>query len=126
MLTLDELIREFDITRVNPSPATFDPKKLEWMNAEHIRRLPLADLQSEVLPFARARYGEHIDIPRYEAGVALAQTAATTLVQIADQLEFLFTTDDDFTISDDAWESVTKVENAADVVRRRDRAHREM
>ena len=41
VLTMGELIAEFDIERVNPSAATFDPKKLEWMNAEHIRLLPL-------------------------------------------------------------------------------------
>jgi glutamyl-tRNA synthetase len=46
VLTIDELIAEFDVSRVNPSSATFDPKKLEWMNGEHIRRMPLADLVS--------------------------------------------------------------------------------
>jgi glutamyl-tRNA synthetase len=116
VLTRDELIAEFDIERVNQSAATFDPKKLEWMNGQHIRALPLADLQSEVLPFARARYGERIDIPRYEKGVALAQERATTLVQIADQLEFLFTTDDDFTISDEHWEKLASTDHAAEIL----------
>jgi glutamyl-tRNA synthetase len=86
------------------------------MNGQHIRALPLADLQSEVLPFARARYGERIDIPRYEKGVALAQERATTLVQIADQLEFLFTTDDEFTISDEHWEKLASTDHAAEIL----------
>ncbi len=54
VLTVDELVAEFDLGRVIPSAATFDPKKLEWMNAEHIRRLTSAELQAAVLPFARA------------------------------------------------------------------------
>ena len=52
VLTIDELIAEFDVSRVNASPASFDAKKLEWMNGEHIRRLPINELVAAVLPFA--------------------------------------------------------------------------
>src|SRR3954471_16558469 len=55
VLTIDELVAEFDVSRVTPSPAKFDPKKVEWMNGEHIRRMPLADLVSATLPFAEER-----------------------------------------------------------------------
>ncbi len=71
VLTIDELVAEFDIARVISSSATFDPKKLEWMNGEHIRRLPLVDLVADVLPFARVRYGDHLDIRVFERAVAL-------------------------------------------------------
>jgi len=37
---------------VTPSAATFDPKKLEWMKGEHIRRLSINELVAAVLPFA--------------------------------------------------------------------------
>ena len=67
VLTIDELIAEFDVARVTPSPATFDPKKLEWMNGEHIRRMPLADLVAAVLPFARDRYADTLDVRVFEA-----------------------------------------------------------
>ena len=112
VLSTRELIAEFDIERVNTSAATFDPKKLEWMNGEHIRLLPLADLVAEVLPFARVRYGSRLDIPRFEKAVELAQPRATTLVQIADQMAFLFTPDDEFVIEDASWEKLRKVEQA--------------
>ncbi|HTL83797.1 MAG TPA: glutamate--tRNA ligase [Acidimicrobiia bacterium] len=110
VLTTQELVGEFDIARVNPSGATFDPKKLEWMNGEHIRRLSVAELQSAVLPFARDRYGARLDIPRYEKAVALAQERATTLVQIADQMAFLFVEDDDLAIDDASWNKLLGVE----------------
>ena len=73
VLTIDELIAEFDVSRVNPSPATFDPKKVEWMNGEHIRRMPLAELVSVALPFAQDRYREHLDVPTFERAVKLAR-----------------------------------------------------
>ena len=112
VLTVNELVAEFDIDRVNSSAATFDPKKLEWMNGEHIRALPLAELVSAVLPFAQDRYRESLDIPRFEAGVALAQERATTLVQIADQMAFLFTTDDALEIDPASFEKAQKLEAA--------------
>src|SRR3954451_8703491 len=90
ILGVNELVAEFELERVNTSSATFDPKKLEWMNGEHIRALPLADLVSAVLPFAQSRYRDRLEIPRFEAAVRLAQVRSTTLVQIAEQMEFLF------------------------------------
>ena len=116
ILTLDELVAEFVLERVNTSAATFDAKKLEWMNGEHIRALPLPELVSAVLPFARDRYGDRLDIPRYEAAVALAQQRATTLVQIADQMAFLFTADDALELDPASWEKAKGVERAAEIL----------
>ncbi len=116
VLTVDELVAEFDVNRVNPSPATFDPKKLEWMNGEHIRRMPLAELVSSTLPFAQDRYREHLDVPSFERAVALAQERATTLAQIAEQAAFLFVPDDEFVIDEESWEKVLATERANDVL----------
>jgi glutamyl-tRNA synthetase len=116
VLTIDELIAEFDVNRVNPSPATFDPKKVEWMNGEHIRRMPLADLVSAALPFAQDRYREHLDVPTFERAVALAQERATTLAQIAEQAAFLFVPDDEMVVDEKSWEKVLATERAKDVL----------
>jgi glutamyl-tRNA synthetase len=112
VLTAGELIAEFDLARVIPSAATFDPKKLEWMNAEHIRRSTAAELRASVLPFARARFGGRLDIPRFEKAAELAQQRATTLVQIADQMAFIFTPDDELEIDAASWERLQKVDQA--------------
>jgi glutamyl-tRNA synthetase len=116
VLTVEELVAEFALDRVNPSAATFDPQKLEWMNGEHIRRMNVADLTAEVLPFAKDRYGARLDIRVFEAAVALAQERATTLVQIADQAAFLFVTDDDFTIADESWEKLQATDRVTDIL----------
>ena len=116
VLTTDELIAEFDITRVTPSPATFDPKKLEWMNGEHIRRMPINELVAAVLPFARAMYGERLDIQVFERAVELAHERATTLVQIAEQAAFLFVPDDELVYDENSWEKLLATERANDVL----------
>jgi glutamyl-tRNA synthetase len=86
------------------------------MNAEHIRRLTHAELQAAVLPFARARYGGRLDIPRFEKAVVLAQERATTLVQIADQMAFLFVSDDELEIEPASWEKIQRIEQAPAVL----------
>ena len=73
VLSLDELVAAFDLDRVHQAAATFDAQKLEWLNGEHIRALPLSDLTAAVLPFARDRYGARLDVRVFEAAVALAQ-----------------------------------------------------
>jgi glutamyl-tRNA synthetase len=113
VLTVDELVAEFDLARVNASAAAFDPKKLEWMNAEHIRRYPVADLAAEVLPFARKRYGTRLDVRTFEAATALARERATTLVEIADQAGFLFVADDDWRLDEAAVVKLAATERAA-------------
>jgi glutamyl-tRNA synthetase len=116
VLSIDELVAEFELERVNHSAATFDPKKLEWMNGEHIRRLSVPELQNAVLPFARARYGGRLDIPRFETAVALAHERATTLVHIAEQMAFLFTPDEELEIDPASWEKLQRVEQAAAIL----------
>jgi glutamyl-tRNA synthetase len=39
LFTLAELERVFTLERVNPNPAVFDVQKLEWVNAQHLKRL---------------------------------------------------------------------------------------
>lgn len=40
ILTLDELMKEFEITKVSRSSSNFDPDKLDWVNGQHLRLLP--------------------------------------------------------------------------------------
>lgn len=41
---LDEMINAFSLERVNKSGAVFDVQKLNWLNAEHLRKKPILDL----------------------------------------------------------------------------------
>ncbi|MEK7147893.1 MAG: glutamate--tRNA ligase family protein [Patescibacteria group bacterium] len=40
IFTMNELIKEFDINKIQKGGAIFDEKKLDWVNKEHIKRLP--------------------------------------------------------------------------------------
>ena len=43
--TLEEMIREFSIERVNNAPAIFDAEKLRWMNGVHMRKASIESLE---------------------------------------------------------------------------------
>jgi nondiscriminating glutamyl-tRNA synthetase len=51
ILTIEELIKQFDLDRMTPSPAVFDQKKFNWVNATHLRALPNADLWKRLVPY---------------------------------------------------------------------------
>jgi nondiscriminating glutamyl-tRNA synthetase len=52
--SLEELLDNFDMKRVSRKPAAFDPNKLDWMNAQWIKRLDVADRTARVVPFLQS------------------------------------------------------------------------
>lgn len=50
IMTMDELISQFDITRLHVAGAVFDDDKFKWMNAMHLRKLPNQQLWSLIEP----------------------------------------------------------------------------
>ena len=55
LFSLAELEQSFRLERVNPSPAVFDTDKLEWVNAQQLRRLSEDDRVERVGAFLSAR-----------------------------------------------------------------------
>jgi len=41
LMTLDEMVEAFSLSRVTKTPARFDPDKLAWMNGQYMQRLPM-------------------------------------------------------------------------------------
>ena len=48
IFTFDELVKVFDISKVQKSGAIFDPEKLRWINKQHMERLPKAELYTRI------------------------------------------------------------------------------
>src|SRR5690606_37752896 len=51
IFSLDELIKKFDLKKVNKSGAVFDLEKLNWINGKYIREMKLEDLTHECKPY---------------------------------------------------------------------------
>ena len=50
IMTIDEMIALFSPDGLQRKAAIFDPKKLEWMNGQHLSRVPLEELEPRVTP----------------------------------------------------------------------------
>src|SRR6187401_2584404 len=55
IMSRDELVERFDLSRVQSSPAAFDFQKLDWMNGVYLRALPPDEYAHELLLYL----GEH-------------------------------------------------------------------
>jgi nondiscriminating glutamyl-tRNA synthetase len=81
--TLDELVKAFDVSRINTSPAVFDVAKLNWINAHFIKALDEASYVERVLPYITENVSK-------ETKVALAklfQERLDYLSQIQDHID---------------------------------------
>ncbi len=51
ILSLDELVKEFKIEKINKSGAVFNLKKLDWYNQQYIRKLNDGEFVKRAMPF---------------------------------------------------------------------------
>jgi glutamyl-tRNA synthetase len=98
VMSLDDMIRWFDIDDVNKSPARFDFQKLEALNGLYMRQMPdeeLFDTFIRTLPYLDNGKAilERLDDRRGEqlrAAMPGLKERAKTLVELADGAAFLF------------------------------------
>jgi glutamyl-tRNA synthetase len=63
VMTVPEMIELFTEDGLLKKAAIFDPKKLEWMNGQHLSMLPIEELEARVIPaFARAGLATAADL----------------------------------------------------------------
>ena len=60
-MSLQDLIRKFDYTRISKSPAVFDMGKLRWMNGEYIKAMDEEKYLEKALPFVKNVVGDKLD-----------------------------------------------------------------
>ncbi len=88
--TLEELIEKFSLEAVGKAAAAINPGKLDWLNAQYIKRMDPHALAKEVLPFLEARGYQGMD-PVLLRKVALSlRERVKTLVELADLAAFYF------------------------------------
>ncbi|HLJ65950.1 MAG TPA: glutamate--tRNA ligase [Chloroflexota bacterium] len=95
VLSREELIRQFEISRVGKSRTKFDQEKLDWFNGVYIRKLPLDDFVRKALPYLELRglvstppTPEEIDYASRTLG--LEQERVRTLAETPEAVEFFF------------------------------------
>jgi len=85
IMSLEELIKEFDYTHINKSPAVFDMVKLRWMNSEYIKRMDFDKFYELALPYIRSVIKKDLNL-RKIAG--LVKSRIETLKDIIEMIDF--------------------------------------
>lgn len=102
IFSVDELVANFDVTNVLANPARFDQKKLEAINADHIRLLEPKDFEQRL----RAYLTEYTDFPadypaeKFAIAAELVQTRIKMLGDAYGLLSFLAIADEDLTLDE--------------------------
>ena len=98
---IDEVVDQFSLADVVPSPAFFDPKKLDAFNGDAIRELPADDLLARVRPFL----GDW-DPERARPLLPEVQTRIVRLAEVAPMIDFLYL--DEPAWDDPSWEKAVR------------------
>jgi glutamyl-tRNA synthetase len=93
VFAVDELVDLFEWRRCNRSDGKFDAKKFLAINHEHLkseRLVPDAEYVQRLIPFLEARGLRDLSFQHVKEGVAMIRERATTFVDAADRLDFVF------------------------------------
>lgn len=87
IFTLDELVKEFDISGISKSPAIFDPVKMTAINAEWLRKISHEEFKELALPYIRKTCKrEDIDL---DVLVKTLQPRTELLTDIPEKVDFI-------------------------------------
>jgi glutamyl-tRNA synthetase len=90
VLSREELIAEFDIDRVQQSGAVFNEEKLDWLNREHIKAMPIAEVAALAAPFFAKQNIAVRDEALLERVIAVQIARAKTIEDLATASAFFF------------------------------------
>jgi glutamyl-tRNA synthetase len=89
IMSRDELVERFTLERVGTSPATFDYKKLEWLNGMYLRALPTDEYADRLVAYLSER-GYEWDEELIRKSAPLVQEKIATLGEFPAFAGFLF------------------------------------
>ncbi|RPF20356.1 glutamate--tRNA ligase [Myceligenerans xiligouense] len=114
----DEIVSEFRLEDVNPSPAFFDIKKLQAFNGDYIRAMAVDAFTDAVQPWLTSDDvpwpAEAYDPAVFDAVAELVQTRIVLLGDVVEMVDFLFL--ERPAIDEAAWDKAMRGEHAADIL----------
>ncbi len=121
ILSVDELVKEFDLSRVHRSPATFDLEKLNWVSRSHLKLWPPSKLASHSARYLQAQgwIPDVLDEMTLDWLAAVAEMSLKYLDHLDQIVEaaapvFLFKPSDD--LQEPGVQEVLQTEGAWDVI----------
>lgn len=123
--SMEELVADFSIEKIQKSAAVFNPEKLDWMNGYYIRKKPLYELTQMCVPYLiKAGMIKEISLEKYsvieteeemhiediEKMVALYHERLKKLSEIVELVDFFFKGELDYPKELLKWKEMTDQE----------------
>lgn len=90
VFTIDEMVKYFDLEKVNSAPSTFNAEKLLWINQQHIQNTPIDNLVKNLTPFMEAKGLDITQGPDISKVADLLRERAKTLVEMANGAVYFY------------------------------------
>jgi len=93
VFSLEELIREFDLNKVQKSGAIFNVEKLDWLDGCYLKQLSLDELTKRAVPFLKRENlidEGHYDFEYIKKILALEQPRLKKLGEIGERVSYFF------------------------------------
>jgi len=93
IISLNEAVKLFDIKNVNKTAATFDLKKLDWMNNQYLKSEDSAQLAEQIIPLLKEKgylAEDSFDRNYINSLVKLFQPRLTVVNEFTDWADFFF------------------------------------
>lgn len=85
IMSMADLIREFDYKHINKAPAVFDIVKLRWMNGEYLKSMEFDQYYELAKPYIKEVITKDLELTKI---AALVKTRIETLVDIKEIIDF--------------------------------------
>ncbi len=93
VMTLPEIIQEFDPKNATKHPAIFNEEKLDWINSEHLRKLDESEYESRAIQFLKSLGDSAKNLFRnqtyLEKSLSLVKTDIKKFQDLPERLNFL-------------------------------------
>jgi len=94
IISRDEFVSHFDLSRALTNPAIFNAEKLDWMNGMYIRAMSPDEFGEAARPFLEEAVGRPVDMDRLLPIMPLLQERVKLLSEIGGMADFFFTEGD--------------------------------
>ena len=114
--SLDEIVKDFRINEVSSSNSVFEYDKLNWMNGQYIKKMPLPELTKRIMPYLKAYDTSIYDEKTLEKIVEVTREPITVLSEMTDAVKYFFGEDVEF--EDEVYEKHIKSELGQKVLKK--------
>lgn len=113
--TVDEIAADFRVEEVSSSNSIFEYDKLNWMNAQYIKKLSTEELKEKLLPFLTKYDMSQLSDEQYSRMVEITREPLVILSDITEAVPYFF--GDDVSIEPEVETDVLSIETSQTVLK---------